>query len=131
MPGSAVLHKPSLPATATAAAQLWVWKVSPEGQEIWESVGPLPSIERISLALDHTQANCYGLLLAPEFFTIIARFHQPTFVRLEDRYQAAARLGLCFWWDGQLLHRCTSGEFFAFLSLLPPFPSVGARWKRS
>ncbi len=131
MSGPVVLQKPSLPATATAASQLHLWKVSSEGQERWESVSPLPSIGRISLALDHTHATRYGLLLAPAFFTIIARFHQPTFVRLEDRYQAAACLGLCFWWDGEHLHHCTLGEFFALLPLLPPFPSVGARWKRS
>ncbi len=127
MPDSAILHNPSIVAVVWLLSQLQRWKVSPEGQEMWESVGPLPSIGRICLALDHTHATCYGLLLAPEFFTIISRFHQSTFVRLEDRYQTAARLGLCFWWDGQLLHRCTQREFFAFLPLLPPFPSVGTR----
>jgi hypothetical protein len=106
---------------ATAAAQLRAWVESEEGQHVWLSVCPLPSIERVCHALDTTHARIYGLLIAPDFFTIFSTLPHQAFTRLADRYQTAAQTGLCFWWDGCTLRLCGHSDvFFAHLRTLPP-----------
>jgi len=94
------------------------WAETEEGQRTWHAKASLPSLERICHALNNTQATIYGLLIAPEFFTILSTFNRQSFARLSTRYQAAAQAGLCFWWDGTRLCHCDTDHFFVLLQTL-------------
>jgi hypothetical protein len=125
MPGVSIGQSRVAPSTLrsrpSAAAQLRSWVESETGQHLWHIAGPLPSLDRICHALDTTHAMIYGLIIAPDFFTICSTFQQQTFTRLADRYQSACQNSLCFWWDGSTLHYCEpSSSFFALLQTLPP-----------
>jgi hypothetical protein len=105
----------------TAATQLRAWVKSERGQHIWDTADTLPSLERICHTLDTTRAKVYGLLISPQFFTIISTYPHQAFTRLADRYQTAARRGICFWYDGSLLCHCAHCDtFFERLRMLPP-----------
>ena len=104
-----------------AATQLRAWAKSEREQHIWATADTLPSLERICYALDTTHAKAYGLLISPQFFTIISTYSHRAFTRLAKHYQIAAEAGLCFWWEDSTLHYYEqSTAFFARLRTLPP-----------
>src|ERR1043165_1555430 len=117
------------PPTTTAATHLRQWKASAKGQASWGSAHILPSLQRLCLALDQTQVTSYGLLLAPQFFTIFSRWHDATFIRLEERYWAAAEAGGDFWWNGTTLEPCSPRIFFSRLAQLPCCSSAKRDWR--
>jgi hypothetical protein len=118
---SSIEQQPSAPDIQTASAQFRAWIESEAGKQIWHTKEMLPSVERICYALDNTKALTYGLLVTPEFFRIFSTMSIRTFARYADRYQTAAKSGLCFWWDKTTLHHCEhSDEFITLLHTLPP-----------
>jgi hypothetical protein len=108
----------------TGSEQLRAWATSQQGQQLWSAAHLTIAVDGVCHALDQVRAVTYALLISLQGTVILSAINPDTFARLEARYREAARVGLCFWWEGGILTCIEDSEAFLARIGTLPFPSA-------
>jgi len=106
---------------AGASAALASWIMTKEGRRVWAVRHGTLSVDQICHILDETYATSYVLLLSARFTTILSSLDHNRFQEKVTEYEAAIESGLCFWYDGRVLHYIPkSSQALERIRTLPP-----------